>query len=266
MAVTDSSSWAAFLGSLAQAPTRWQKASLSNAVAGAVYSLWRAAGNPTQGAIPSTWATCTKALEGAFSFSNPTAPVQTYAGRLSATLANAGTLILADRVGHMGGLSGTSTSAQTVNASIPSGRGLAADGSDAQWNLEWYTDTGSTAVTATITYTDQTDTTGRTCTVSLVATTRAGRTYTITPNAGQYIKSIQSVTLSATTGTAGSFGVTLRRVLAEAPVAVTNQATVLDPVNIGMPRVYDDACLELLMLCSTTSTGFAVGSLALGQA
>lgn len=266
MAVTDQTSFATFLGSLAQNPQRFQKASLSNAVAGTVYSLWRSAGYPAQGAIPTTWATCTKALAGAFVFSNPSSPTQTYIGRLNATLANAGTLILADRVGHMGGLSGTVITAQTVGASIPTGRGLAVDGSDAQWDLEWYTDTGSTAVTATVSYTDQGDTSGRTTTVSLVATTRAGRTYTIAPAAGQFIKSIQSVTLSATTGTAGSFGVTLRRVLAEAPVAVTNQSTVLDPVNLGMPRVYDDACLELLTLCSTTSTGVVLGTLALGQA
>lgn len=266
MAVTDQSSFATFLGSLAQNPQRFQKASIANAVAGTVYSLWRTAGNPTQGAIPASWATCTKALAGAFSFNNPTSPTQTYVGRFSATLATAGTLILADRIGHMGGLSGTVATAQTVNASIPANRGLAADGSDAQWDLEWYTDTGSTAVTATISYTDQTDTSGRTTTVSLVATTRASRTYTITPAAGQFIKSIQSVTLSATTGTAGSFGVTLRRVLAEAPISVSNQATVLDPINLGMPRVYDDACLELLVLCSATSTGVVLGTLALGQA
>jgi hypothetical protein len=266
MAVTDSSSFAAFLANIKV--TRIQKASLSNAVAGTVYSLWRAAGTPTQGAVPTTWATCTKALAGSFDFTNPTAPVKTYVGRFNATPANAGTLILSQRVAHMGGLSGTvvTPTAQTVNGTIPTGQGLAVDGSDAQWDLEWYTDTGSTAGTATITYTDQTDTTGRITTVSLVATTRAGRTYTIIPAAGQYIKSIQTVTLSATTGTAGSFGVTLRRVLCEAPVANISQTCVLDPTNTGMPDVPNDACLELLTLCSTTTTGVILGLLGLGQA
>lgn len=264
MSVTDSASFAAFLGTLGAGWRPIQKASIANSLAGGFTSLWRAVGAPDQGAIPTTWATCTSATTGAFAFNNPTAPSVTYLGKVEANMATAGTLIICDRIAAMGGLSGTTTTAQTVNGVIPANRGLASDGSDAEWYLEWYTDTGASAVTATITYTDQTDT-SRTVTVALAATMRAGRMLLITPNAGQNIKTITSVTCP-TTGTAGNYGVTLLRRLASAPVAVTNQVTVLDPINLGMPRVYDNSCVTMFVNTSTTSTGVIMGSIALGQA
>ena len=54
------------------------KASMSNAVAGQMMSLWRAIGVPGQGAIPTTAAVCTKALVGAMGFTNQTSPVASY--------------------------------------------------------------------------------------------------------------------------------------------------------------------------------------------
>jgi hypothetical protein len=172
-----------------------------------------------------------------------------YLTRLSAQLATAGSLIVYDRKGANGGLNGTLTTAQTVNSTN------ASDAND-EWFLEWYTATGSTAVTATITYTNQSDVTGRTTTVSLAATRAAGMMLSIVPNTSDtWIKSIQSVTLSATTGTAGSFGVTLARREAEVPVAVTNQVTVFDAINLGLPALRSNPCLAFAVWPSTTSTG-----------
>ncbi|MGB5240679.1 MAG: hypothetical protein WBN80_08530, partial [Prochlorococcaceae cyanobacterium] len=56
----------------------FDKASLANAVAGRFYSLWRATGQPGQGAIPTAAAVCTKALLGALPFENQTAPIANY--------------------------------------------------------------------------------------------------------------------------------------------------------------------------------------------
>ena len=182
-------------------------------------------------------------------------------------MATAGSFLLFDRLGHNGGLSGTVTTAQTVNGTIPASRNAATDGSDVEWWLEWYTDTGSTAVTATVTYTNQSDVGSRTCTVSLAATMRAGRMLPIQPTtAGDMIKSIQSVTLSATTGTAGSFGVTLTKRYAHAPVAVTNLVNTQGPFQTRIPEVPNDAALFGAVLCSTTSTGLVQGLIVLGQA
>jgi hypothetical protein len=264
MAITSLSDLSAAVA--AQVQYSISKASISNALAGGMTSLFRATGQPTQPSIPGAWATPVDSDTGYFTFTNPTNPVETYLTGIGLQMANAGSFMLFDRCGHMGGLSGTNTGAQTVSGSIPASRGLLSDGSDAQWWLEWYTDTGATGVNATITYTNQSDVGSRTCVVALAATMRAGRMLPILPTtAGDVIKSIQSVTLSATTGTAGSFGVTLTRQIANVPTAVTNQISRLGPLDLGFPRIYNDAALFGAVLCSTTSTGLVQGFLRLGQ-
>lgn len=236
------------------------KASLANAAAGQLFSLWRATGLPDLGAIPTTAANPINTTTGALPFTNPGSG-NCYLGKFDLQMANVGTVILYDRLGHMGGLSGTvvTPTAQTVNLSIPASREAAVDGSDVEWFLEWYTDTGGTGVNAVVTYTDQTDTGGRTVTVALAATSRAGRLYPIPPNAGQNIKSIQSVTLSATTGAAGNFGVTVAKRVCQSAVAVTNLSVEKDAFQLGIPRIPNNACLWMAMLCSTTTTGVVNG-------
>lgn len=242
------------------------KASIANAVANTWHSLWRATGQPAQGTTPTTAATCTNATTGAVEFTTPGAG-NSYVLGWDAQLANVGSLVLYDRLAHMGGLSGivATPTAQTVNLTIPAGRDAAVNGSDVEWFLEWYSDTGGTGVNATVSYTDQTDTAGRTVVIALAATTRAGRLYPIPPNAGQFIKSIQSVTLSATTGTAGNFGVTVAKRVASVPVAVTNQITTRDAFQLGIPKIPTTACLWLAMFCSTTSTGVVNGQIVVGS-
>jgi hypothetical protein len=197
-------------------------------------------------------------------FTNPGSG-NNYLGSLQAQCATVGTLMVYDRLAHMGGLSGTVTTAQTVNLTIPANRNANANGSDVEWFLEHYADTGSTGVTVTVTYTDQDNNTGQTTTVALTATSRASRLHQIIPaTAGDYIKSIQSVT-HVTTGTAGNYGVTVAKRIGQAPVGVVNQITVLDAINLGLPIIPNDACLWLVQLCSTTSTGFISGQLAIIQ-
>lgn len=242
------------------------KASISNAVANTWHSLWRATGQPAQGGTPAAAATCTNATTGAVPFTTPGAG-NSYVLGWDTQMANVGSVVLYDRLAHMGGLSGTvaTPTAQTVNLTIPAGRDAAVDGSDVEWFLEWYSDTGGTGVNATVTYTDQGDVGSRTVVVALAGTTRAGRLYPIPPNAGQFIKSIQSVTLSATTGSAGNFGVTVAKRIASVPVAVTNQITTRDAFQIGIPKVPTNACLWLAMFCSTTSTGVVNGQIVVGS-
>jgi hypothetical protein len=242
------------------------KASIANAVANTWHSLWRATGQPAQGGTPAAAATCTNATTGAVPFTTPGSG-NSYVLGWDLQLANVGSCVLYDRLAHMGGLSGTvfTPTAQTVNVTIPASRDAAVDGSDVEWFLEWYSDTGGTGVNATVTYTDQLDATGNTVVVALVATTRAGRLYPIPPPAGKFIKSIQSVTLSATTGTAGNFGVTVAKRVASVPVAVTNQIATRDAFQIGIPKVPTNACLWIAMFCSTTSTGVVNGQVVVGS-
>lgn len=246
-------------------PILINKASLSNAVAGTLMSLWRATGLPTQGAIPTAAALCTTATTGAIGFTNPTGGMISYIGRMFLLSANSATDIqVHDRLEAMGGLSGTVTTAQTVGVDITDGalvdRIGAADYSDCQWWLEWYADTGSTAVTATVTYTDRLGNTGKTATVSMSATRRTGMMLPIIPSDGIPIRSVETVQLSATTGTAGNFGVTATRALSGVSLGLANSGQVADWASLGIPRVADNACLELVVIPSTTSTGSLYGT------
>lgn len=248
-------------------PIGLQKSSLSNAVAGALYSLWRSAGPlPAQGAIPAAWAVCTKALLGSiWSYNNPVAPAKTYLDVLDIGSTVAGVAAVYDRMGHMGGLSGTSTASQAVNAVLPTDANRCdQNGLGVEWMLEWYTDTGGTAVTATVTYTNSAGASGRTTTVALAATRRAGLCLPIAPAAGdQAIRSIESVQLSATTGTAGSFGVTARRRIASMTTFAANAPEAKQ--QSLLIQIPDDSCGEVLCECSATTTGDVRGDLVLIQ-
>lgn len=239
---------------------RVDKASVANTTAGGYHSLWRATGVPGQAAIPAAAAICTAALLGAMGFTNPVSPARTYVGNFRMACANSATDIeIHDRLAHMGGLNGTLTAAQTVNvdASDPllTNRIGEADYSDVQWFLEWYSDTGATGVNATCAVTYDDGSVGNVV-VALAATMRASRMLPILPAvAGRWIKSVQSVTLSATTGTAGSFGVTATRFRAFVGCNVANKTELYDWAALGLPQVPDDACLMLVCLPSTTTTG-----------
>lgn len=243
------------------------KASVANTTAGGITSLLRASGVPVVAAIPGVWANPTKSDAAYPSFADASGAASPYLVGVDVQMATAGTVIWFDRLGHMGGLNGTLNTAQTVNGAIPANRGAAVDGSDVEWWLEWYTDTGSTGVNATVTYTNQADASGRTCVVALAATMRAGRMLPIIPTtAGDLIKSVQSVTLSATTGTAGSFGVTLTRRLAASSVAITNQISMQDAVQMKFPALTNSSAVFPAVLCSTTSTGLIQGTISIGSA
>ena len=120
---------------------------------------------------------------------------------------------------------------------------------------------GATGVNATVSVTYSDDTTANLTAFALGATPRAGRMYPLTPTAGKRIKSVNSVTLSATTGTAGNFGITATRPLATLAAYVANKPEVHDWAQLGLPEVPNGACLQLLMQCSTTVTGSVRGQL-----
>jgi hypothetical protein len=68
------------------------------------------------------------------------------------------------------------------------------------------------------------------------------------------------------TGTAGNFGMVILRRVAEIPLNVANVGTLLDFAALGLPQIYDDSCLSMMVLCSTTSTGNLQGSMMIGAA
>ena len=240
----------------------WDKASLPNAAAGQIFSLWRATGVPGQGVIPTTAAVCTSALVGSIGFANQTAPVTSYYGWQTVATSNATSSVeIHDRLAHMGGLSGIVATAQggLTLTGLSAERLGDTNYSDVQWWLEWYTDTGATGVSANVAVTYNDDMTGN-ITVALAATTRAGRMMPVVSTvAGKFIKQINSVTLSATTGTAGNFGITATRPRTAVSTFVANKYEAFDWAQLGSPEVPNGACLALIMLCSTTTTGTVRG-------
>jgi hypothetical protein len=227
-------------------------------------SLWTAGGNPGAGATPPTGsgAVPTSATAGAIPFVDPTAGNTMYLARMMATASNNGTLVLCDRVVHTSGLSGIVTTAQTVNTvAITRNPGT----SDAGAWLEWYTPTGSTASTATVSYTNQAGTAGRTGTVVLPATVTTGQTYPVILQSGDTgVQSVQTVTLSVSTGTAGNFGVTLANRVCSIPL-IANLGQNLNYAALGLPIVQPSACLAYHLLPSTTTTGTILTELTLAQ-
>ncbi len=245
------------------------KASIANTAVGQFHSLWRATGQPGQGAIPTTAAACDNTLTGALQFTQQTAPATSYLGILEGMCANAGvTLELHDRLAHMGGLSGIVTTAQTVNldlnallstANIDARKGDA-NFSDVQWWLEWYTDTGATGVSATCAVTYNDGTSGNLTGATLSATRRASFMIplnSLIPAAasGKYIRDVDSVTLSATTGTAGNFGVTATRYRAALYKPVANARFTADWADLGLPEIPNSSCLMAIQAANATTTG-----------
>lgn len=246
------------------------KASIANLAAGYFASLWRGTGWPAQGAIPAGAATCTDDLLGSWPLGD-SSTLDYYVLRAAFTGATIGTWMLYDRLAHMGGLSGATTGDQTVNVTLTTAAAAgrcSSVGADVEWFAEMYTDIGTAAQTVTVTYVDAGDNT-LTTTISIGGTSplnRASRCIQIIPNAGTTIKSITKINFGTTTGAAGSWGITARSKLFAVGQALANIAPPCDFAAIGAPKIMDTTCLEICVLCSTTSTGILQGDIKVGAA
>lgn len=252
---------------------KFYRANLASQVAGGYTSTWKVGVQPAAGANPAAAALCTKATTGAgVPFADAGAGNALYVARTSFACNVAGqTLEIHDRIAHMGGLSGTVTTAQTVNLD-PVALGAASDRTgamagtaaahDLTWWLEWYTATGATAVTATVTYTNGAGVSGQTTTVAIPASTAASRAIPFYGANGEAIASVQSVQI-ATTGTAGNFGVTCTRKIADCCPRGANYSEPQNWADLGFPRVGNDACLSMFLLSTGTSSGTITGDILL---
>lgn len=241
---------------------------ITTAAAGQFHSLWRATGQPGQGAIPTAVATCDNTLTGAAQFNQQTAPATSYLAIIDALCTVQTTLELHDRLAHMGGLVGNVTTAQTVGLDLSTL--LASDNidvrkgdanySDVQWWLEWYADTGSTASTATVNVTYDDGSSGNLTGISLAATRRGSQMFPLNSSipaadSGKYIRDVNTVTLSASTGTAGNFGVTATRYRAGVYLPVGNQRFTSDWAQLGLPEIPNESCLFLIQMAAQAQPG-----------
>jgi hypothetical protein len=226
-------------------------------VAGRMSSLWTYNGAPAGGATPpSTAEQPTSATAGSLLQVSPSAGMQQWLLGATGTSLSAGTLIVYDRLAHISGRSGTSATAQTINLSAARYTGSEAAGT-VMW-AEIYTLVGTTTVNLTASYTNENGTQGRTSQAVAFGGTGLREVTRLVPMAlasgDRGVQSVESVTLSATTGTAGNWGVTLARPLLVMPLGVAGTGAVRDLIA-GLPGIVEikpNACLSLAWLANGT--------------
>jgi hypothetical protein len=242
------------------------KASLANQVAGRMCSLWRSTGQPAQGAIPTTAASCSNVTTGAIQFTQQTAPATSYLAQMAVLASNSAmSWELHDRLAHRGGLLLNITTSQAVDLdldllSISADRIGDASFGDVQTWLEVYADGGATASNATINVTFDDNTDANVTVQAVGGTIRAGHCFSVdalrtTAQQGKNIKRINTVILSASTGTAGNFGFTFTRPRAYFPSFVANLSQTYDWSMLGLPEIPNESCLQFMVVPSTTSSG-----------
>lgn len=237
---------------------RIQAAAATAPVANRWTSLWSYnQSDGANGATPGAAAVPNRSTIGAMPIVNPAGGRQQWLLGVEAALSQNCVVMLYDRLLHQGGLSGTVTTAQTVGGTLTRYTSTESVGNEI-W-VEIYTAIGGTATTITASYTNQAGTAGRTTRAAAIGGTgnnEAQRMLVLQLQDGDTgVQSVQTVTLAATTGTAGSFGVTIVRPLVIAGCASAGSVTIRDLVA-GLPAVAEiktDACLAHSVMASGTA-------------
>lgn len=233
-----------------------------NTIDGRCYSRW--VSNPLGGVAGTTPvaldATSVGALKG-----NPI-NLDTWVKVVTCASHGAGTVVVCDRLCHQGGLDGTVVSTQTTNfptATLP----RYTDGVGVMAAVEVITAIGTTATTYSISYTNSSGTSGRTSPLQTIggASDRGVQLFVLTPlQIGDIgIRSVESLTLTGTTGTAGNMGVTLFKPLFSIPMYPLARSSRLDAVrHLGamFERIPANACLFVINGASTVGATRAAGS------
>ena len=237
-------------------------------IAGRGCSLWEYDGMPAKGVIPTIGIIPDRLLQGAIPFTPAGGGRDKHLIGMSVAPVIGGVFLLYDRLFHIGGLSGTSTASQAVQGAVPSPvltRNTGGAGNMAFYEI--YTIIGVTSTTLTMTYVNQAGTGSRTSTINIGATNfrEVTRMQRIPLQAGDSgIQAINSVQLTATTGTAGNFGITIGQPLAWIPVGGAGTMGWRDYTTglPGIPVINPDACLALMFIPSAATAPELFGSLA----
>lgn len=185
-----------------------------------------------------------------------------YLSALEAVMAQGGgTFMIYDRLWHNGGCNATSTSTVTPTGVMGRYRGSADVCLENEIWVEVYTQVGSTQRTLTINYYDK-DLNPQVATAPLGGSStysRANAMWHVTlPDGIEGVRYIDSFALDASTGTAGSYGLTIVKPLAVIP-AVGTVGRVKDllasfPI---MAEVHKDAALALAFMPASSAMSMA---------
>jgi hypothetical protein len=198
--------------------------------------------------------------------------LQILGGRFNTSSLAGVSMVAIDVLNVSGGLNGTVTTEQTTN--LPTAALTRYTGGDGVFiGILIYALVGTTATTISVRYTNQAGTANRVSTVTSFGGTGFrdfGRLILIPLQAGDTgVRSVEGVTLTATTGTAGNFGVCLFKPLMSFSLESTTGTMPLDAVSSGgmigsMAEFDDDACLNFLAFMSSAQA--VNGALLLGEA
>lgn len=255
----------AFNGPTATATANW--------AVGIMASWWPYSGQPAApSAFPTTAVACTNATPGALGMTASAAGKRKYLLALQLVQsqgATGGTTIFYDRLGHTGGLSGTSTSAQTTNLPTAALTRRTSGAGVEPW-LEAYSSLGGSATTVTASYTNEAGTSGHTTSpVGAGSTSNWTNREAMRPlplaSGDRGCRAVASVTLAASTGTAGNFGVVLVFPIISLPVAVftvtmQHRSFFSDadgPFDLG---IASDACLAMASLPNAATSVELMGA------
>lgn len=254
-----------------QLPYFWKDSRVAGAAAvatisGRMTSLWTYEGAPAHGAAPGGSVLIPdNTTNGGLKQTDPGGGRQLWLGGISMTPNIPGTLILYDRLLHISGFSGTVTSAQNVAGTLT----RYTNGIGNQIWVEVYTQIGASSTTITASYTDDGGTSGNTSQAVAIGNTglrEVGRIIPINLATGDIgVQACASVTLAATTGTAGDFGVTIAHPLAFVPCPLAGIGVLVDFISglPGLVEVKTDACLAFAWMPNGTTAPIILGNVSL---
>jgi hypothetical protein len=165
----------------------------------------------------------------------------------------AGRLTLYDRLFHAGAYNFNDAITLTSQPGISSRIANSSYAGLQIWYEQVTAATGNQSIA--VTYTNQAGTTGRTTgTVGLGTAPTVGRMFQLALQAGDTgVQKIESVT--GTVASAGTFNIIIARPLWSARVGFTNGGDVHGPDRTGMPQLFADSALALMVNADSTSSG-----------
>lgn len=256
-----------------QAPRYVAKGVSGTLVAGRPQSFWGVAGSPGAGSWANTLngvvlSSSSAMVAGQVPFTNPVSG-NTYLARMTGAAAQAGTLVLADRIWH-NQLTVNSTSAQSPTTPTWPSRdvGGSTNGDGILVGIETSSAASATATTITMTYTNQAGTGSRTASfldATAATATIAGAFFRIGLQAGDTgVRSIQTFQFG-TAWSSGTINAVAYRPLASIACLAAQVTDAIDALTGGMPRLFDGSVPYFFFVPSTTTTTGIHASVVLTQ-
>lgn len=231
------------------------------------FSAFYTGGYPVAASVPTPGLSgaALTSYTGQIPFTNPTSGNTYLAGFRhpfinSAISSSQKTGMIVDRLWHNSGLDRTLTTAQTVNSVTFPARDIngSTNGEGVYLAIEITTTMGTGTPTITVDYTNSAGTSGRTG-IGLLpgrASAPSGMWFPIGLDAGDLgVRSVQSVTFSASWGAAG-----VLHLVAYRPIAMINNASapnnyaVDDALTLAMPQLWDNSVLQTIAICVTNGS------------